>query len=299
MTVTRTEKFGISAAITTPFTKTGAVDTDLLTAHVKSVLDQGCVSVTLGGTTGEGPSLSRTETIAAYKALTAASIDPAKIVFGILQSALPDAIDVARAVSALGCKYVLVAPPHYFKGVSDAGQVVWFDQFLTAIADTGLKVILYHIPQITGAPITPDMVGEIIKAHPGMISGVKDSSGDWDNATTLLERFSDRFHILIGDERLLGEGIKRGASGAISGVANLAPGLLTPLLDGKEPDKNLTPLVNAILAYPVTPAVKTLLAHITDTPAWRRVRAPLVELDQGQYESITNAYDSLYESGNN
>ena len=297
MTAPRTEKFGISAAITTPFTQTGAVDTALLCAHAKSVLDQGCASVTLGGTTGEGPSLSLSETIPAYKALTAASIDPAKIVFGILQSALPDAIEAARQVSSLGCKYILVAPPYYFKGVSDAGQIAWFDQFLTAISDTGLNVILYHIPQMTAAPITPDMVGAIIKAHPSMIAGVKDSSGDWDNAMTLLDRFSDR-HILIGDERMLGAAIKRGASGAICGVANIAPGLLIPLLDGKEPDKNLTPLVNALLEYPVTPVIKALVAHVTDTPAWRRVRAPLVELDQGQYELITNTYNRLFESGN-
>lgn len=299
MTVTRTEKFGISAAITTPFTDTGAIDTDLLTAHVKSVLDQGCSSVTLGGTTGEGPSLSVDEMIAAFKALTAASIDPTKIVFGILQSALPDAVDAAQKVSALGGKYVLVAPPYYFKGGSDAGLVTWFDQFLSAIADTNLKVILYHIPQVTAAPIAPDVVGQIINAHPGMIAGVKDSSGDWENAKILLARFSDKHHILIGDERLLGEAIKRGACGAISGVANLTPGLLTPLLDGEAPDKNLTPFVNAILAHPVTPAIKTLLAHITDTPAWRRVRPPLVELDQAQYELLATTYDSLFKPGTN
>jgi len=297
MPVTKTDKFGISAAITTPFTSTGAIDTDLLCKHAKSLIAKGCSSFTLGGTTGEGPHLSRDEKVAAHKALLASGIEPAQIVVGIIESALGDAISAAKTADSFGSKYVLVTPPYYFKGSSDAGQITWFRQFLDAISDTRLQVILYHIPQVTAAPICPDMIAALIESHPAMIAGVKDSSGDWENAKTLLDRFADR-HILIGDERILGAAIALGGSGAISGVANFAPDLLIPLLDGETPDQRLAPLVNALVELPVTPAVKALVGHITDSAQWSRVRAPLVELTQEQYEWITNTYDTLFVTRN-
>ena len=297
MPATKSDKFGISAAITTPFTSTGAVDIDLLCKHAKSLLAKGCVSFTLGGTTGEGPHLSREEKVTAHKALLASGIEPSRIIVGVIESALGDAIAAAKAADSLGSKYVLVTPPYYFKGSSDAGQITWFQQFLDAISDTQLQVILYHIPQVTAAPVGPDMVAALIESHPDLIAGVKDSSGDWENAKTLIDRFSDR-HILIGDERILGAAIALGGSGAISGVANFAPELLIPLLDGETPDSRLVPLVNALLELPVTPAVKALVGHTTDCAQWSRVRAPLVELTQEQYEWITNSYDTLFATRN-
>jgi len=297
MPATKSDKFGISAAITTPFTNTGAIDVDLLCQHAKSLLAQGCVSFTLGGTTGEGPHLSRDEEFAAHKALLASGIEPDQIIVGVIESALGDAISAAKTADALGSKYILVTPPYYFKGSSDFGQIAWFRQFLDAISDTQLQVILYHIPQVTAAPVGPDMIAALIESHPDLIAGVKDSSGDWENAKILIDRFSDR-HILIGDERILGPAIALGGSGAISGVANFAPELLIPLLDGATPDSRLVPLVNALLKLPVTPAVKALVGHTTDCTQWSHVRAPLVELTQEQYEWITNSYDTLFVPGN-
>lgn len=297
MPATKSDKFGISAAITTPFTRDGVIDIDLLCKHAKSLLSQGCTSFTLGGTTGEGPHLSRDEKTAAHKALLASGIAPAQIIVGIIESALSDAIHAAKTADSLGARYVLVTPPYYFKESSDAGKIAWFRQFLDAISDTRLQVILYHIPQVSAAPVDPDMISALIESHPDRIAGVKDSSGDWENAKILLDRFSDR-HILIGDERLLGAAIALGASGAISGVANFAPDLLIPLLDGKTPDRQLAPLVNALIELPVTPAVKALVAHRTDCAQWMRVRAPLVELTQEQYEWITNSYDTLFAARN-
>jgi 4-hydroxy-tetrahydrodipicolinate synthase len=46
--------FGLSAALVTPFDKDGGVDLARLAAHARHVLSNGCDSVTLFGTTGEG-----------------------------------------------------------------------------------------------------------------------------------------------------------------------------------------------------------------------------------------------------
>ena len=48
-----TQKFGLSAALTTPFKTDGTVDIDAMIAHARRCLQNGCDSVTLFGTTGE------------------------------------------------------------------------------------------------------------------------------------------------------------------------------------------------------------------------------------------------------
>ncbi len=50
-------RFGLSCAITTPMREGGSVDLPRLVHHARHVLAQGCDSVTLFGTTGEGAAL--------------------------------------------------------------------------------------------------------------------------------------------------------------------------------------------------------------------------------------------------
>ncbi|OSQ40296.1 dihydrodipicolinate synthase family protein [Thalassospira mesophila] len=295
MTFDPARPFGISAALTTPFTAAGNVDNDLLVRHVQHVLEQGCTSVTLGGTTGEGPSLSQAEKVSAHNAMTAAGVPADKIVFAIIESSLPNAVACAREAADLGSSHILLAPPFYFKGVADDGQLAWFRTLLNEIATSGLKVILYHIPQVTAAPVTPDMVAELKKDFPTLITGVKDSAGNWENTEELLKRFAD-LDILIGDERLLAKGVALGAAGAISGVANFRPDLLTAILAGKPTDARLPELVEALLQYPVTPAVKALVGHLGNDQSWLAARAPLARLAPAQYQALAQRYDELFAS---
>ena len=53
----REQRFGLGCALITPFAADGSVDVVRLVGHARRVLADGCVSVTLFGTTGEGASL--------------------------------------------------------------------------------------------------------------------------------------------------------------------------------------------------------------------------------------------------
>ena len=59
--------FGLSVALTTPFSKGGAIDEDTMVSHSKWVLQNGANSITLFGTTGEGTSISQMEKQAVVK----------------------------------------------------------------------------------------------------------------------------------------------------------------------------------------------------------------------------------------
>ena len=64
---THRHRFGISAAMTTPFNADLSIDSGLLAAHAARLLEEGCSSLTLFGTTGEGPSIATAERAAANR----------------------------------------------------------------------------------------------------------------------------------------------------------------------------------------------------------------------------------------
>ena len=64
-------RFGLSCAITTPMREGGSVDLPRLVTHARHVLAQGCDSVTLFGTTGEGAMIAPSQRMRALETLLA------------------------------------------------------------------------------------------------------------------------------------------------------------------------------------------------------------------------------------
>jgi 4-hydroxy-tetrahydrodipicolinate synthase len=274
--------FGLSCALTTPFAADGALDLPRFAAHAGWCLDQGCASVTVFGTTGEGASLGLSARQQAIGALKAYGIDlHRQVVGGVAAAAHEDALDHMRLLLDAGVRAVLLAPPFYFKDVGDDGLFAWFSGLFDALGSQLRDIILYNIPSVTAVAISPALVTRLRAAYPNAITGVKDSSGSWDSARAFLAAHGD-LAVLIGDERLLAQAMALGAEGAISGLANIMPERLAPLIVRAVPDPVVADIVDELLTHPVTPAVKAMVADRTGDEAWRRVRAPLKELDEAE-----------------
>ncbi len=293
MNVSATRRFGLSCALATPFGGNGEVDVARLAAHARTRLAAGCSSVTAFGTTGEGASLGMATRVRVLAALRATGIDMAReVVVGIVASACDEAIEQARQAEAFGCRIVLLAPPFYFKQPGDEGLARWFDAVLEALRRQGQQAILYHIPSVTEIPLPLELIGSLKSRFPATVAGVKDSSGDWDYARALLDIHRD-LAILIGDERRLAEGVRLGAAGAISGLANFAAEPLLPLVSAGQDDQRITRLVDEVLKYPVVPAVKALLAHVGGDAGWRAVAPPLETLPDADVARLDSAFDAI------
>jgi 4-hydroxy-tetrahydrodipicolinate synthase len=146
----RPNRFGLSVALATPFAEDRSIDLPRLVAHARQSLADGCTSVTVFGTTGEGASLGQNDRQRALGALAGAGIDPrTQLVVGIAASSVEDAIAQGRAGLMLGCPSFLLAPPFYFKGAGDEGLFDWIAAVLTGLGPKASNVILYHIPQVT------------------------------------------------------------------------------------------------------------------------------------------------------
>jgi 4-hydroxy-tetrahydrodipicolinate synthase len=286
-------RFGLSAALTTPFRPGGAIDPSRLVAQARWCLAEGCSSVTLFGTTGEGASIGEADRVAILEALATGDIAGGRIVGAVAAAAVSDAVTQARLTLAIGCKALLLPPPFYFKGVSDDGLFAWYAGVFEQLGAAARDVLLYNIPSVTAVPLSIDLIGRLRDAFPGIVIGVKDSSGDWPYTQRLLAAHGD-LAILIGDERYLAEGVRRGGQGAISGLANICPRLLLPLAVEGRDDPRIADLVAEVLKYPVTPAVKALVAHRTGEAAWLSVRPPLMPLGAEDAARLAQRYDRLF-----
>ncbi|MFC0408350.1 dihydrodipicolinate synthase family protein [Roseomonas elaeocarpi] len=285
-------KFGLSCALATPFAEDGSPDLARLVAQARWCLDQGCRSVTAFGTTGEGPSIGLSARRAVVSALREAGIGGPQLVMGVVASAVEDALDQARQAYEAECRAILLAPPFYFKDPSEEGLFRWFSGFFDALGPLARDVILYHIPSVTAVPLPVSLITRLRAAYPGVILGVKDSSGDWNYAQALLAEHRDLV-ILIGDERQLAQAVGIGAQGAISGMANIYPDRLLRMIEQARPDPALSRAVDELLRYPVTPGVKALVAERTGDPEWARTRAPLLPLSAEQAAALTGAFREL------
>ncbi len=286
-------KFGLSAALTSPFKADGMIDVDVMIGHARRCLANGCDSVTLFGTTGEGCSIGSRERQIVLSRFIEAEIAPSAIVTGVLVDSIEDAADQASQALEAGVRNILLAPPSYFKNVSDDGLFAWFSAVFEKLGTAARDVLVYNIPSVTMVTLSVELVGRLRRAFPGIVTGVKDSSGNWAHTEQLLKDHGDLI-ILIGDERDLAKGVRLGGQGAISGVANFLPGEVRAMaVDGKD-DGRVVDLVVELLKFPVTPAVKVLLSHTMGEDIWLNVRAPLVAISSEDRSRIKGAFDALF-----
>ena len=90
----------------------------------------------------------------------------------------------------------------------------------SASATTGSQVVLYHIPQFSAVPITLPVIERLRARYPSTFVGIKDSSGDLDHMTALVERFPG-FSVLAGADPLMLPLLEGGGAGCITATSNL------------------------------------------------------------------------------
>jgi 4-hydroxy-tetrahydrodipicolinate synthase len=275
---------GLSAALTTPFTEDGDVDWPRYAAHAKNLLGRGMQVVTAFGTTGEGISIPFPQRAELYVRMARQGVAPGALVECVYGLAVADTADYARRALEAGCAAVLLTPPFYFTDLGDEGLYRWLADTIEGMGSAARDIVLYNIPQLTGVRIELGVLQRLRRAFGEVIGGVKDSGGDWSYTAPLVRANTD-LAILVGNEGHLAEAVRLGASGAISGIANFAPELVGELVAGRD-DPRIGPLLDAVRARPIVPAIKAFMADAGDE-AWRRVRPPLEPLPPARSASLT------------
>ncbi|UVC16891.1 dihydrodipicolinate synthase family protein [Mesorhizobium onobrychidis] len=286
-------RFGLSVALTTPFEASGQIAISPMITQARACLGAGCSSATLFGTTGEGASVGTGERRIATEAMLAAGIPAHQLVASVLVDAAEDAAEQARHALQCGVRNILLAPPSYFKNVSEDGLFGWFSAAFAALGPLARDVLLYNIPSVTMVPLPLALIGRLRAAFPGVVAGVKDSGGDWSYSEALLRAHGDLV-ILIGDERHLARSVRQGGQGAISGMANFVTSEIRAMAEDGRDDARVESFVLELLKYPVTPAVKVMVARKTGDERWLAVRPPLEPIASQGRQQLAAAYDRLF-----
>ena len=210
---------GIIAAVVTPLDKNGHPHLDNLQLLIKTLMTEGINGILLLGTTGEGPSFSLDE----QSDIISAGLEAAKGIFVLsctVNVSLVDATNATRKACALGVDGIVALPPYYYKNLKKDGLIAYFSHILDEAIPEDKQLFLYHIPQLTGVPITLELIDGLVGYAPGRIGGVKDSQGDLANTIEYCQHFP-QLNIFVGTDRLLLDGIRRGAAGCITAGSNV------------------------------------------------------------------------------
>jgi 4-hydroxy-tetrahydrodipicolinate synthase len=283
---------GVLSPVVTPFNTDFSPDTDRFVRQCQWLIAND-VGLAVFGTNSEANSLAVPERIDLLESLVAAGVDPARMMPGTGASALTDSVRLTAHAVKLGCAGVLMLPPFYYKGVSDEGLYRNFSEIIERVGDTRLRVYLYHIPPVSQVPISLALIERLLKAYPGTVAGVKDSSGDWANTKAMLEQFAPHgFDVFAGSETFLLANMRHGGRGCISATANVNPAAIAALHrqwqgpQAEELQAGLDRVRGIFQKYPMIPALKHAVAHWSGDARWRVVRPPLVELTAGQSAAL-------------
>jgi len=272
---------GAIAPVPTPLDADLAFDEKAQTTHLKWLASEGLDGALILGTNGEFPSFSLSERRAVAEAAVAAD-SGLELILGIGSCALPEVLEMVDLASSLGYRAVLCPPPFYFRSAPARGIAAFF---LEILERSSLPVLLYHIPQVTGVPIS-DEVLDLIGDHRNLI-GVKDSTGDPEELRRLTGRFEDGCY-LVGNDRLVTACVEAGGDGSISAAASVAPALVSAVQRGEAAQSDLIRVRALLEEYGLGPSVKSLLRRFGFGDF--ATRPPLVSLDDDRAPSLWDAF---------
>jgi 4-hydroxy-tetrahydrodipicolinate synthase len=285
---------GVLSPVVTPFDENLDPDPALLIRQCRWLLSQG-VGLAVFGTNSEANSLSVAEKRTLIDHLVEGGIDPGRMMPGTGCCALSDSVELTRHAVERGCAGTLMLPPFYYKGVSDDGLFASFAEIIERVADDRLRIYLYHIPPIAQVGIPVELVERLVQAYPDTIVGIKDSSGDWENSLALLRLGLEDFRVFVGSEGFLLRNMQNGGAGCISATANINPAAIERLWrhwqddDAEQQQAALDDIRERVLQFPMIPALKSVVAHFSDEAGWRRVRPPLMPLDDRQRAELVES----------
>jgi 4-hydroxy-tetrahydrodipicolinate synthase len=210
-----TEFPGIIPAAITPFTADDHVDAEALKTNLEALLDAGVGGIVATGTMGEAGQLSDDERRLVVATIVEVAAGRVPVIAGVSAGSTAAARRNVAIAREAGASAVMCLPPLHYPGT--LSELV---AFYADVARDGLPIMLYNNPGASGVDLTPEVIGQIAGAVPDVVA-VKECSGD---ARRIAQLVNDTdLEILVGGDDWALEGFATGATGWVSGVANVAP----------------------------------------------------------------------------
>lgn len=290
-----TNPFGrMITAMVTPMRPDGALDLDGAQRLAEHLVKEGNDGLVVNGTTGESATTTDQENIDLVRAVAEAVGDRARITAGVGTNDTAHSVAAARNLAAAGAHAVLIVTPYYNK----PPQSGVLEHFRAVASATDLPAMAYDIPGRTGTALAPDTIRAL--AEIPTIEAVKDAKGDLPLGAALMRETGLDWY--SGDDALNLPWLALGATGLVSTVGNVAPGLLRRLIEAmdaadltaaRDLDARLAPLIAAVMTVTQgciqAKAALQLLGVLEDDFC----RLPLVPAPDEHREILRGALDEL------
>lgn len=284
----------LAPALVTPFHQDGSLDAEAAAKLATKLVDDGCDTILLSGTTGESPTTHQPEKDELTRAVKEAVGQRAHIMCGACSNDTAHAVRIAEGAQACGADCLLVVSPYYNRP-SQAGLIAHVRAIMDA---TDLPIMLYDIPGRTGLAFSDETFDEL--AQYDRIKGVKDATGQMERGSARMHRTGLEYY--SGDDGENFNWLVAGASGLISVVAHVAAAQYRRMIDllddsqvweAREIHFELRPLVDAIMGGgqgTVMAKAALALQGIIDTPA---VRLPLVPASDEELTRLRHVMERM------
>ena len=208
---------GIIPPMTTPFHKDGSIDEETFSADVDYLLQAGVHGLAVGGSTGEGHTLSVEELVQLNKRAVLQASGKIPIIAGIIADSTREVIARGEALADVGVTALQITPVHYLFTPDERAMYDYYAQISDAV---GLPIIIYNV--IPWSYCSPELLASMIREIDRVI-GVKQSAGDMHSLAELLMLLGQDGAVLAAVDDLLYSCFTLGAHGSIAAILTAVP----------------------------------------------------------------------------
>jgi 4-hydroxy-tetrahydrodipicolinate synthase len=248
----------------TPFQGDGSVSFAMAEKLAVHLVEQGTDTLVVCGTTGESPTLTWEEQYELFRVVQQAVQPKAKVIAGTGSNSTKEAIAATEKAAKIGLDGSLQIVPYYNK----PPQSGLYEHFkAVALACPDLPILLYNIPGRTGQNLLPETVARL--AEISNIVGIKEGSGNLDQASEIRRLTPNEFHLYSGDDSLTLPLLAVGGTGVVSVASHLVGTKIQQMIQAFTVGKmqiasqihlQLFPLFKALLSVSTNPIpIKTAL----------------------------------------
>jgi 4-hydroxy-tetrahydrodipicolinate synthase len=267
----------ILTAMVTPFDAEGNIDEEAAVALMHHLVEHGSDGLVICGTTGEASTLNDEEHLGFIRlAVEEMRGTGATIVAGVGSNDTRHAVHMTERATEIGPDALLHVNPYYNRP-SRRGIVRHFEEVCRA---TDKPIVLYNIPQRTGADMPNDLLAELAQLE--NIFAVKQA-----NAANLAK--IDGLRIYAGNDDLVADVLDLGEAGGICVASHLFGEEMHRMADEpehrREIDRSLSDVYRDMPIVPLACATKAALHMLGLLPS-ATPRLPYVEPDEPELDVI-------------
>ncbi|XP_051171670.1 N-acetylneuraminate lyase-like [Leptopilina boulardi] len=223
---------GLIAPVFTPYNNDNSqtINLSIITQYAEYLAKKGINGVLVGGTSGEGTSLSLTERkLISEEWAKAVKKTKQHLMIQIGGAPLPDVLELAKHAESLKVDSLLCLPELYFKPSSVENLINYMEIVSNAAPKTPL--LYYHIPMFTNVNIHMGNFLEIIGEKVPTFCGIKFTSSNLDEGAQALKANNGRFAIFLGNDQLISAACSMGMDSFIVTTLNIFPEFSLKILE--------------------------------------------------------------------